>query len=49
MVSFHHAFLTQPLGLKGLVERIPLTYQNEEVWRLSEDGRGIMGFWYRAG
>ncbi|WP_042027011.1 SNF2-related protein, partial [Escherichia coli] len=34
-----------PLGLKGLSgKRQPFDYQNSEVRRLSEDGRGILGF-----
>ena len=34
-----------PLGLKGLSgKRQPFDYQNSEVRRLSEDGRGIPGF-----
>ncbi len=42
-IPFTHS--DAPLGLEGLSgKRIPLTYQNEEVRRLSEDGRGIMGF-----
>lgn len=33
------------LGLKGISgERVPFSYQNQEVRRLSEDGRGILGF-----
>lgn len=33
------------LGLKGISgERMPFSYQNQEVRRLSEDGRGILGF-----
>ncbi|MES4272376.1 SNF2-related protein [Escherichia coli] len=42
-IPFTHS--DAPLGLEGISgKRIPLTYQNEEVRRLSEDGRGIMGF-----
>lgn len=42
-IPFAHS--SAPLGLEGISgERLPLTYQNEEVRRLSEDGRGIMGF-----
>lgn len=34
-----------PIGLKGLSgKRQPFDYQNSEVRRLSEDGRGILGF-----
>lgn len=34
-----------PLGLKGVSgRRAPFGYQNQEIRRLSEDGRGIMGF-----
>ncbi|MBC2622681.1 helicase-related protein [Citrobacter cronae] len=34
-----------PLGLKGISgRRAPFGYQNQEIRRLSEDGRGIMGF-----
>ncbi|MEE9647929.1 SNF2-related protein [Enterobacter soli] len=33
------------LNLQGISgERIPFSYQNQEVRRLSEDGRGILGF-----
>lgn len=33
------------LGLKGISgERVPMDYQNAEVRRVSEDGRGIIGF-----
>ncbi len=42
-IPFEHSGET--LGLEGISgKRIPLTYQNAEVRRLSEDGRGIMGF-----
>lgn len=42
-IPFTHS--DAPLGLEGISgERVPLSYQNEEVRRLSEDGRGIMGF-----
>jgi len=42
-IPFSHS--SAPLGLTGISgKRIPLSYQNEEVRRLSEDGRGIMGF-----
>ncbi|ECN6793080.1 helicase SNF2 [Salmonella enterica subsp. enterica serovar Typhimurium] len=42
-IPFTHS--DAPLGLEGISgKRIPLSYQNEEVRRLSEDGRGIMGF-----
>jgi hypothetical protein len=42
-IPFKHS--DAPLGLEGISgERFPMTYQNEEVRRLSEDGRGIMGF-----
>ncbi|EKR7713579.1 helicase, partial [Salmonella enterica] len=34
-----------PLGLTGISgKRLPFDYQNSEVRRLSEDGRGILGF-----
>lgn len=34
-----------PLGLNGISgRRAPFGYQNQEIRRLSEDGRGIMGF-----
>lgn len=34
-----------PLGLQGVSgKRLPFDYQNQEVRRLSEDGRGILGF-----
>lgn len=42
-IPFTHS--DAPLGLDGISgERLPMSYQNEEVRRLSEDGRGIMGF-----
>lgn len=42
-IPFTHS--SASLGLEGISgERVPLSYQNEEVRRLSEDGRGIMGF-----
>ncbi|MDV1094927.1 SNF2-related protein [Raoultella ornithinolytica] len=42
-IPFTHS--DAPLGLEGISgERLPMSYQNEEVRRLSEDGRGIMGF-----
>lgn len=35
----------EPLGLKGISgNRMPFGYQNQAVRRLSEDGRGILGF-----
>ncbi|EPL8679418.1 hypothetical protein N0P70_005411 [Klebsiella michiganensis] len=42
-VPFTHS--TASLGLQGISgERIPMGYQNGEVRRVSEDGRGIIGF-----
>nr|WP_225988002.1 SNF2-related protein [Leclercia adecarboxylata] len=42
-VPFEHS--SESLSLEGISgKRIPLSYQNSEVRRLSEDGRGIMGF-----
>lgn len=42
-IPFEHS--SESLNLAGLSgKRIPLSYQNAEVRRLSEDGRGIMGF-----
>lgn len=42
-VPFEHS--SASLGLQQISgKRIPLSYQNAEVRRLSEDGRGIMGF-----
>lgn len=42
-IPFEHS--SESLSLEGLSgKRIPLSYQNSEVRRLSEDGRGIMGF-----
>lgn len=42
-IPFEHS--SESLHLEGLSgKRIPLSYQNSEVRRLSEDGRGIMGF-----
>lgn len=42
-IPFEHS--SESLNLEGLSgKRIPLSYQNAEVRRLSEDGRGIMGF-----
>lgn len=42
-IPFEHS--SESLSLEGISgKRIPLSYQNAEVRRLSEDGRGIMGF-----
>lgn len=42
-VPFEHS--SASLGLQQISgKRVPLSYQNAEVRRLSEDGRGIMGF-----
>lgn len=42
-IPFEHS--GDSLGLVGISgARIPMDYQNSEVRRLSEDGRGIMGF-----
>ncbi|PIJ43350.1 helicase-related protein [Tatumella sp. OPLPL6] len=42
-VAFAHSDASLNLtGISG--KRIPMSHQNEEVRRLSEDGRGIMGF-----
>lgn len=42
-VPFEHS--SSSLGLQQISgKRVPLSYQNAEVRRLSEDGRGIMGF-----
>ncbi len=42
-IPFEHS--SEPLGLTGISgARVPFSYQNSAVRRLSEDGKGILGF-----